>query len=100
MTDEEIIRALKAIRHSSISDRVAGRSRSISDVAKASGICNMHIYCIIKGSYRLGPKSRAALSCALEECKVERGERGDPRLDRSASFSGGSGAFLTVRFPR
>jgi hypothetical protein len=99
LSDEEIIRRLKEVRHSSISDRVAGRSTSIAEIARCSGVTNMHIYCIINGTYQIGPKSREGLSRALLECKVEDGERTEFRPDRSAAFGTGSGGVFTVKWP-
>ena len=99
MTDEDIIRPLKEIRHSSAADRIRKRSLTMSDVARSTGISRETLQKIASGQLPIGPKTRTALRTYFE-CDESHSGGTDPRPDRSASFSGGSGAFLTVRFPR
>ena len=108
MTDEEIIRRLKVIRYTPASDRASGdRLPSMTAVARQSGLPRTYLYAIIAGTQNMGSVARRRIAHVLSgnsdderECLEKSGERRDPRPASTASFSGGSGAFLTVRFPR
>jgi transcriptional regulator with XRE-family HTH domain len=78
MTDEEILRALKTIRHSSYPDRVRKRSLTMSGLARATGITRENLHNIASGKTSIGPKTRTALR-EYFGCEVEGGERPDPR---------------------
>ena len=65
MTDEEIFRRLRTIRHSSKHERNARRALSINAVATMTGLSRVAIYEVLRTG-RLGPRSRPALSKALK----------------------------------
>ena len=99
MTDEDLIRQLKAVRHSSRGERSHRRSLTMSGIARETGITRESLHNIASGKTSIGPKTRTALR-EYFACEASGGERRDPRPASTASFSGGSGAFLTVKFPR
>jgi transcriptional regulator with XRE-family HTH domain len=90
MTDEEILRPLKAVRHSSYADRIRKRSLTMSDVARETGISRETLHKIASGKLPIGPSTRAALRTYFE-CGGSDGERRDVC---SVAVSTGSGAFL------
>src|ERR1700690_386208 len=61
LSDEEIIRRLRAIRMSPHLERSARRAPSLNGVIRASGISKDRVYRICRGEAGLGPKSRKAL---------------------------------------
>jgi hypothetical protein len=64
LTDAEIIRALRIIRHSSRSQRNGRHIQSINAVAQAAGLSRMQCYRISNGQ-PIGPKARTGLSLVL-----------------------------------
>ena len=64
LSDQEIIRRLRAIKFSPQGERYARRAPSLNAIVQASGVTRQQVYQVISG-YGLGPKSRARLSRAL-----------------------------------
>jgi hypothetical protein len=67
LPDEDILRRLRTIRHSSKHERNARRALSINAVATASGLCREYLHRLANGSERLGPRSRRELSRVLAD---------------------------------
>jgi transcriptional regulator with XRE-family HTH domain len=98
VTDEEIIRPLKAIRHSSRGDRVRRRSLTMADVARETGISRETLQKIASGQLPLGPSTRAAVRSYFK-CDEDHGERASVSSTTAAAFSTGSGGVYTVKWP-
>jgi transcriptional regulator with XRE-family HTH domain len=98
MTDEEIIRPLKAIRHSSRGDRVRRRSLTMADVARETGISRETLQKIASGQLTIGPSTRTALRTYFE-CDEDRGGGSAVGQPSDAAFSTGSGSVYTVKWP-
>ena len=74
LSDHEIIRRLRTVRHSSQDERNARRAPSINAIATRAGLTREAVYRIIRtGS--LGTKSRAGLSFAFATCELRFGVR-------------------------
>ena len=61
LSDAEIVRRLRIIKHSPQHDRCARRTPSLNAIANAVSITRMQIYRIIRGD-PLGPRSRSELN--------------------------------------
>ena len=79
LSDAEIIRRLRAVRHSSRIKRNARRAPSINALADQAGLTRAMLYEILKTG-RLGPKSRKGLTIAFQTCQVGGEERPGARL--------------------
>lgn len=99
MTDEEIIRPLKAIRHGSPADRIRRRTVTLSDVARETGITRGTLHKIASGELPIGPKTRSALRTYFECIEDGSGGTDPPRPDRTVSVATGSGSVFTVKWP-
>jgi hypothetical protein len=69
MTDEEIVRQLKTVKHSSQHERNARRATSINDLAVRTGITRAWLYEIMRTG-RVGRRSRQPLSKALQNLSM------------------------------
>ena len=65
LPDDEILRRIRIIRHSSKHLRNARKAPSINGLATAANIARCHLHDLEAGRRNLGPVSRAALSQAL-----------------------------------
>jgi hypothetical protein len=72
MTDEDIRRRLRGVRHSLRADRYGRHIQSINAVAIAAGLSRKQIYRICNGS-PIGPRARMGLNRVLS-CDVTTGE--------------------------
>jgi hypothetical protein len=72
LTDDEILRRLRTIKATSHLDRCARLLPSINQVAAASGVCKQHLYLVINGTAKIGPRSRPKLSKALTGLEKKR----------------------------
>lgn len=86
MTDQDILRQLKAIRHSSSADRIRRRSRTISDVARETGIARETLQKTASGQLPIGPRTRTALRTYFE-CDENEGEKSSVCPGRTAAIS-------------
>jgi hypothetical protein len=66
LSDAEILRRLRTIRHSSKHERNARRALSINAVATMTGLTRAALYEVLRTG-RLGRLSRPALSKALQD---------------------------------
>jgi hypothetical protein len=73
MTDEEIVRRLKTVKHSSQFERLAKRLPSINSIANETGFTTRWIYLVIAGDRPLTKASRnrfgryfSALDCDMQ----------------------------------
>jgi hypothetical protein len=98
MTDEDLTRQLKAIRHSSRGDRSHKRSLSMSAVARETGISRETLQKIASGQLPIGPSTRTALRTYFA-CDEDHSERAAVCQPSEASFSTGSGSVFTVKWP-
>jgi hypothetical protein len=73
MTDEEIRRRLRVIRHSSKAERYGRHIQSINAVALGAGLNRRQLYRIVNGE-PIGDRARVALRRVLS-CDVMMGER-------------------------
>lgn len=64
LSDEEIVRQLTVIRHSSRAARYGRHIASINGIAVAASVSTEYLYRIIRGE-RIGPHARVKLSQAL-----------------------------------
>ena len=69
LSEQEIIRQLRAIRFSSRHERNARRAPSMHGIAQATGISRMHIYRVAVGG-KITPRMRQELSHVLTCNKV------------------------------
>jgi hypothetical protein len=70
MTDEDLTRLLREVQHSSRDDRNKKRVRSMSDIARETGISRDHLQRIASGFMRIGTKTRTALRTYFDsDCK-------------------------------
>ena len=67
LSDEEIVRRLRAIRLSPRIERYARRAPSMNALATASGLTREHSHKLTSGTKGLGPLSRERLSAAFEK---------------------------------
>ena len=67
LSDDEILRRLKTIRHSPSFERNARRATSMNGIATASGLSREYLHRLANGSERLGPRAREALSRVLND---------------------------------
>jgi hypothetical protein len=74
LSSDDVLRKLKLIRHGSRADRVTGKSLTISDIARETGISRVHLHQIACETVPIGPKTRAALSDFFE-CMKNDGEK-------------------------
>jgi hypothetical protein len=65
LSDQEIVRRLKAIRFSTRSERQARRAPSINAIAKQAGLARPYLFEIISTG-RLGSTARAKLNRVFE----------------------------------
>lgn len=65
LSDQEIIRRLRAIKFSPTMDRYARRAPSLSAIIRAADLTKQQVYAIIAGREGLGPKSRSRLQQVL-----------------------------------
>lgn len=65
LSDQEIVRRLRAIRFIPAPERYARRAPSLNAVIKRSGLSKVQVYAIATTGTGIGPKSRAGLSRAL-----------------------------------
>lgn len=77
LSDDEILRRLRAIRHSPTRERYARRVVGINTVAVVAGIHRVQVHHIASGASRLGRRSRIGLSKALTKL-VRRQNDPDP----------------------
>jgi hypothetical protein len=71
MSDEEIVRRLKVIRHSPDSLRNGRKIPSINGIATAVGLSRDYIYKIASGLRTPGPNAAAALSSVLKNLSTD-----------------------------
>jgi hypothetical protein len=95
MTDEDLLRRLKEVRHSSQADRIRRRRLNMSDIARETGISRENLQKIAVGQSTIGPKTRTALRHYFM-CEETSGEKGDPRHTTTTEH----GTQITVRFGR
>jgi hypothetical protein len=62
MTDEEILRRLRVVRHSNWADRIRGRTISIAGIARETGMNRTYLHAIIAGMTKMGPNARRSLA--------------------------------------
>jgi hypothetical protein len=72
LSDEDIVRKLRIICHSSRSERYARRATSINGIALAAGLNRRQLYRIVNGE-PIGDRARVGLSRVLS-CDVLTGE--------------------------
>lgn len=72
LSDAEILRRLREIRHSSRTERYARRAVSMNAIAQSADLSRCHLHDIAAGRRPLGPISRHALSQALTCLQFER----------------------------
>ena len=65
LSDEDILRRLRAIRFSPKTERYARRAASINGIAARAGITREHVHRIVNGSKRLTHQTRDALDRVL-----------------------------------
>lgn len=65
LSDEEIIRCLKLVRHSSIRERQGRRLLSMSRVAREAGLNRTYVLAIVAGTKPLTPFAKRKLSPVL-----------------------------------
>jgi hypothetical protein len=94
MTDEDLLRQLKAVRHSSRDDRSKKRSVSLSAISRETGINREMLHNITSGKRMIGPKTRAAL-CEYFACGQDDRLKSDVRSPATAAFS----PVFTFKFP-
>jgi DNA-binding phage protein len=70
LSDNEILRRLRAIRFSPRSERLARRATSMRGIALEAGIAREHIHKVASGKYPLRAPTKAALSAVLERVIV------------------------------
>jgi transcriptional regulator with XRE-family HTH domain len=78
MTDEDLLRRLKEVRHSSQADRIRRRRLTMSDIARETGISRENLQNIAGGISKIGPKTRTALRQYFE-CASKADVRFHPR---------------------
>jgi hypothetical protein len=78
LSDEDIVRQLRAIRYSSRADRYGRRTTSINAVALCAGLNRRQLYRIVNGE-PIGDRARVGLSLVLS-CDVLTGERNTTRI--------------------
>lgn len=76
LSDQEIVRRLRAIRLSPMPERFARRLPTINTVSQLSGLSRWWLYEIAKTGGGIGPKSRDRLSQALHVIGDDGKERG------------------------
>jgi hypothetical protein len=64
LSDEEIVRRLRIIRHSPQADRYARRATSMNGIAQAADVAREYLYSIVNGE-PFGQRTRLALSRIL-----------------------------------
>lgn len=74
LSDDEILRRLKAVRNSPQHERNARRILSINSISQRTGINRTYIHNIIAGSAKIGPANRRKFSDVLT-CHDREGER-------------------------
>lgn len=67
MTTEEIIRAIRVIRHSSKRERNAGRLPSINRLAQETGLQRQAFYRIASGERGISSQSQRTIAGALQK---------------------------------
>lgn len=75
LSDEEIIRRLKLVRHSSRVERNARRILSMNRIAEQTGLSRKHLYALCNGTDPITPNVRRRLSDIMT-CYEEEGVRG------------------------
>lgn len=66
LSDDEILRRLKAVRHSPVTERLARRSVSVRQIAGDAKVAREHLYRIIRGERPITADLRDKLSHVLE----------------------------------
>jgi hypothetical protein len=73
LSDAEIIRRLRTIRHSPSRERYARRAPSINGIAKAAGISREYLFRLLKGE-PIGSPAREKLSLVLTSERMNGGK--------------------------
>jgi hypothetical protein len=97
LSDEEIIRQLKAVRHSDVTERNARRAPSMNAISERVGVSLNYLYRLCKGE-PLGRYTRQKLSDFFTTEQND-GERSAVCQASTAAFSTGSGSVFTVKWP-
>jgi hypothetical protein len=71
LSDEEIVRRLRVIKHSSQTDRRRQRGETMLGLAKSTGIARSYLHRIADKSLNMGPRTRGRLQAAFGCPKVE-----------------------------
>jgi hypothetical protein len=77
LSDDEILRRLREVRHSPQASRNARQAVSINGIANAANLSRCHVHDLQAGRRALGPISRLALSEALTSLQST-GSRSQP----------------------
>ena len=67
LSDNEILRRLRAVRFSSQFERCARRATSLRGIAIESGLTREYLHLLSAGKRRLGERARVALSDTLSK---------------------------------
>jgi hypothetical protein len=95
---DEVLKRLKLVRHSSYADRINGKSITMSEIARQTGIARGYLHEIASEKTPIGPTVRAKLS-EFFDCQENGCGRTDVRSAPQSAFSTGSGSVFTVKWP-